>query len=268
MVDVKVRIKEGCRGGREQFTWNSIKQQDFKDRESYLGQSMKVGQMGKFGKYYRHDWYATSRDTTTSISDERESVQAYEEELMQEALGMKPKKLLLAKQQMSEEELKAFLKSKKGEDTGREAMGPQKHIRTNEFGEQVAHSNEDFFAEAVRDKGSLKGLGFASHRDAKLEKIKAATMGVEGQLKGSSKNENLKSEMKLEYVKSEVKTELKTEPGKEGGAQGSSPSKRQREEVKEEDVDEPPTKRRAEADPGLDKKDKKSGQERKEVEEG
>ena len=25
------KIKDGCRGGREQFTWNSIKEQEFKD---------------------------------------------------------------------------------------------------------------------------------------------------------------------------------------------------------------------------------------------
>ncbi|CAJ1330745.1 unnamed protein product, partial [Effrenium voratum] len=85
MVDVKVRIKDGCRGGREQFQWRSIKEQEFKDRESYLGQSMKVGQMSKFGKYYMHDWFARKRDTTASIAEERNSVQAYEEELMQEA---------------------------------------------------------------------------------------------------------------------------------------------------------------------------------------
>mmetsp|Transcript_11562 Transcript_11562/g.20478 ORF Transcript_11562/g.20478 Transcript_11562/m.20478 type:complete len:314 (-) Transcript_11562:65-1006(-) len=264
MVDVKVRIKEGCRGGREQFTWNSIKQEDFKDRESYLGASTKVGQMGKFGKYYLHDWYARSRDTTESIGEERESVQAYEEELMQEALGLKPKKLLLAKQQMGEDEMKAFLKSKKG-DIGREAMGPQKKVVTNEFGEQVAASNEDFFAEAVRDKGSIKGLGFATHRDAKLEKIKAQTMGTEGELKGSKLNDNLKSEMKLEYVKLEAKVEVKTEP--EAGAQGSSPSgsKREREEVKEEDVDQPPTKRRAEEDSKPEKKDKKAAKKEKKL---
>eukprot|EP00434_Breviolum_minutum_P026951 symbB.v1.2.023826.t1/scaffold2214.1/size85597/1 len=203
MVDVKVRIKDGCRGGREQFTWTSIKEQEFKDRESYLGQSTKVGQMGKFGKYYLHDWYARKRDTTASIAEERGAVQAYEEELMQEALGMKPKKLLLAKKQMTEElgimmtvafaaevslhllrqeELKEFLKSKKN-DEGREAMGPQKKVMRNELGEEVVTSNEDQMAQAVRD-GTLKGLGFASHRDAKLERIKAQTMGTEGELKG------------------------------------------------------------------------------------
>lgn len=48
--------------------------------------------MGKFGKYYVHNWYAQKRDTTASIAEERQSVQAYEDELMQEAL--KPAKLV------------------------------------------------------------------------------------------------------------------------------------------------------------------------------
>eukprot|EP00435_Cladocopium_sp_Y103_P034257 s1149_g8.t2 len=207
MVDVKVRIKDGCRGGREQFTWNSIKEQEFKDRESYLGQSTKVGQMGKFGKYYLHDWYARKRDTTASIAEERGAVQAYEEELMQEALGLKPKKLLLAKKQMNEEELKEFLKSKKN-DEGREAMGPQKKVMRNELGEEVVTSNEDQMAQAVRD-GTLKGLGFASHRDAKLERIKAQTLGTESELKGLK--ELPKAPIKGEVMKLEVKSEVKTE---------------------------------------------------------
>eukprot|EP00930_Biecheleria_cincta_P034463 TRINITY_DN23820_c0_g1_i1.p1 TRINITY_DN23820_c0_g1~~TRINITY_DN23820_c0_g1_i1.p1 ORF type:complete len:299 (-),score=103.32 TRINITY_DN23820_c0_g1_i1:376-1272(-) len=229
MVDVKMRIKEGCRGGREQFTWNSIKEQDFKDRECYLGQSAKVGTMGKFGKYYVHDWYARKRDTADSISEERSSVQAYEEELMQEALGLKPKKLLLAKQQMSEAELQAFLKDKK-ENNGRAAMGPQKKIVTNDVGEQVATSNEDFIAEHFRD-GQIRGLGFASHRDAKLEKIKAATLGTAGELKGS----------KLEPMKLEVKAELKQEVKQEEDA--GSIAADLKDEVKEE-PDVPSSKRR------------------------
>jgi len=97
MVDVRMYTREGCRGGREQFKWDSLKEQDFKDREQYLGISQKVGLMGKFGRYYVHDWYAKTRETATSISEEKDAVKAYEEELMQEALGNKPKKLLLAR---------------------------------------------------------------------------------------------------------------------------------------------------------------------------
>merc|ERR1719335_1638417 len=107
---MRMKVRDGCRGGSEQFTWNSIKDQEFKDREQYLGVSTKVGLMGKFGKYYVHDWYNRKRDTTESIESERSAVKAYEDELMQEALGLKPKKLLLAKKQMSEEEIKEYLK--------------------------------------------------------------------------------------------------------------------------------------------------------------
>ncbi|CAE7796374.1 URT1 [Symbiodinium sp. CCMP2456] len=97
-----------------------------------------------------------------------------------------------------------FLKSKK-EDTGREAMGPQKKVMRNELGEEVVTSNEDMLAEAVRD-GTLKGLGFASHRDAKLERIKVQALGTESELKGLK--ELPKEPLKGEIMKLEVKAEV------------------------------------------------------------
>mmetsp|Transcript_56134 Transcript_56134/g.174047 ORF Transcript_56134/g.174047 Transcript_56134/m.174047 type:complete len:289 (-) Transcript_56134:309-1175(-) len=150
---LKVRIRDGCRGGSEHFKWNSIKDQEFKDREQYLGASTKVGMMTKFARYYVHDWYAKKRETVESIDSERNAVQAYEEELMQEALGIKPKKLLLSKRQLTEDEMKDLLRREddKGSDKkGREAMGPQKKVVANEHGEQVATSNEG---------GGRQGLG-------------------------------------------------------------------------------------------------------------
>lgn len=234
-----MRVREGCRGGREQFTWNSLKDQEFKDRECYLGQSTKVGMMGKFGRYQLHDWYARKRDTAESISSERSAVQQYEEELMQEALGLKPKKLLLAKRQLTEEELKEFLKAEKSADKkGREAMGPQKKLVKNEYGEQVSTSNEDFVADAARD-APVKGLGFASHRDAKLEQIKAKILGTVDQMQGSKycpikvedddgKVEPMKPEaVKLEQVKEEAEDE-------EGRRQASAPLMQAKEEPEDE----------------------------------
>jgi len=215
---LRTRIRDGCRGGREQFKWNQIKDQDFKDREQYLGSSTKVGLMGKFGRYHVHDWYARNRDTPEGMKEELQTVQAYEEELMQEALGLKPKKLMLSKKQLSEEELKEFLKrdDDKSEDKkGRTQMGPQKKIVTNEYGEQIATSNEDYIGVAARE-AQVKGLGFAFHRTGdqgtKLEEIKAKTFGTESTLLGSSSSSSslLKTEMKTE-VKDEIKTEVKTE---------------------------------------------------------
>lgn len=216
---LRVRIREGCRGGREQFKWNQIQEQDFKDREQYLGQSTKVGLMGKFGRYYVHDWYSRKRERPEDLKDELDTVKAYEEQLMQEALGLKPKKLMLSKKQLTEEEVQELLKrdEDKSEDKkGMTPMGPQKKIVKNEYGEEIAASNEDFVAIAARE-APIKGLGFAIHRTSKLEEIKAQTFGTSSQLAGSSglsSSSSSKVEAKSE-VKEEVKTEIKDEVKRE-----------------------------------------------------
>lgn len=210
-----MRIRDGCRGGREQFTWGSLKEQEFKDRECYLGQSTKIGMMGKFGRYYMHDWYARKRDSTEDITSEQAAVQAYEAELMQEALGLKPKNLMLAKKQFTEEEMKEFLKrdeQKNNDKKGHEVMGPQKKVVTNELGEQVTTSNEEMIAVAARD-ALVNGIGFASHRTDKLEAIKAKTFGTEGQLQGTKS---------LGDINVKLEDEAKSELDDAGGSSSST----------------------------------------------
>eukprot|EP00933_Yihiella_yeosuensis_P012893 TRINITY_DN12226_c0_g5_i1.p1 TRINITY_DN12226_c0_g5~~TRINITY_DN12226_c0_g5_i1.p1 ORF type:complete len:348 (-),score=87.34 TRINITY_DN12226_c0_g5_i1:52-1011(-) len=263
MVDIKVRVRDGVRGGREQFSWSSIKEQDFKDRECYLGGTTQVGQMGKFGKYYKHDWYARTRDSADHIDSERQSVQAYEDELMQEALGLKPKKLLLQKKQLSEAEVKEYLKKddeKREDQKGRTQMGAQKKVVTNEYGEQVATSNEDFIAEVARD-APIKGLGFASHRDAKLERIKALTFGTTATLDGAKNPGLLKYEVKSE-VKSEIKGEIKGEPSSSSGSASGAVKeeaglKEEKVEVKQEQAGKRKREDETEAEKKQRKKEKK-----------
>eukprot|EP01066_Platyproteum_vivax_P003371 Platyproteum_vivax@DN14281_c0_g1_i1.p1 len=102
--------REGVRGGQEHFKWNDIKEQAYRDRECYLGYSTKVGTTGKFGRFYKNDWWQRSRENAVKINQEKEEVKNFEDELMQEALGLKPKKLLLMKSQLSEEQKEELLK--------------------------------------------------------------------------------------------------------------------------------------------------------------
>lgn len=250
-MDVKMYVRDGCRGGREQFKWDSLKEQEFKDREQYLGVSTKVGLMGKFGRYQVNDWYARKRDTAASIEEERGAVQKYEEELMQEALGLKPKKLLLAKRQLSEDELKEFLKKdadKHAEQQGRELMGPQKKTMTD------AQGNEVEAGELLAD-GPTKGLGFAAHRNAKLEKYKAQVMGTESQLQGAG-------DVKFEF-KAEMKVEVKDEPmdparSSSSGAGLKEELKVEKMEMKEESQDaDSEERRKGKKEKKLSKKQKK-----------
>jgi len=255
MVDVRMYTREGCRGGREQFKWDHLKEQEFKDREQYLGVSTKVGLMAKFGRYYVHDWYAKKRDTTESIEDERQVVQQFEEELMQEALGLKPKKLLLAKKQLTEAELKEFLKQdseKRTDQKGREQMGPQRKTMTDAAGQEVAP--DELFTDA-----RINGLGFAAHRNAKLEKYKAETLGTEAKLEG------IKYEIKKE-VKDEPMTDtecLRLGPPILGGSSSSSMKKEEegaalKTEVKDEPAQIPVGKRRHEDEDEVETKHRRA----------
>jgi hypothetical protein len=94
----------GVRGGREQFKWDSLKSMSTKEREHYLGSIVHVGVPGKFGESNKHDWWrgdSKSNEPSTSVTEEKSRLKAMETELMQEALGLKPKRLMLSKNRLS-----------------------------------------------------------------------------------------------------------------------------------------------------------------------
>ena len=96
-------IREGSRGGRDQFSWESVKGD--KDREFYLGHSVKA-LVGHWQKNKDPYWYAKDKRQHDSsngrclficlvanhfveLKDEVKAVKQREEELMLEALGIK-----------------------------------------------------------------------------------------------------------------------------------------------------------------------------------
>ncbi|CAD7959518.1 unnamed protein product [Amoebophrya sp. A120] len=147
------RIRDGARGGTENFNWDSIKNHAWKDREAYLGASVKVGTMGKMSSFNRSDWWQYNRGDAKSRQEEQNTIKEFEDQLFAEALGQKPKKLLLSKQRLTAEEMKQALSK---EDM--EVEDPD-----------GAQEGADF---------TVKGLGFAAHRSEELELKKAKLYGL------------------------------------------------------------------------------------------
>ena len=78
----------GTRGGKDQFSWEGVKAD--KDREFYLGHSVKAT-TGRWQKHKDVFWYTREKgDSSDPVAEELRRVKEREEDLMLEALGMKP----------------------------------------------------------------------------------------------------------------------------------------------------------------------------------
>ncbi|XP_954760.1 uncharacterized protein TA02570 [Theileria annulata] len=136
MIDLKLSPpREGTRGGREQFKWEELKSHDLKDREHYLGHSVKVGLLERKNKFYKHDWYMKRGSETQSDLDEAELTRLYEQEIMQEMLGTKPKRLMLLKSKPTDPQLLKQLltetnKSLENDNLEKPASDKSSHSRT------------------------------------------------------------------------------------------------------------------------------------------
>jgi len=128
--------------------------------------------MGKQGRFQKADWWQHGRGDANRIEEEKGTVRQFEDELMQEALGLKPKKLLLQKKQLSPEEMQKLLQREKEETLQGEA----------EDGAGVSSGAGG--SSGAGDGMAIKGLGFAAHRTIELERKKAALYGVEAELEG------------------------------------------------------------------------------------
>lgn len=105
--------RPGARGGRDQFNWESVKTD--KDREFYLGHSVKAT-VGRWQKGKDVFWYTRNKDENDVLNEEIKAVKVKEQELMLEALGLKPKSMDLgAKPKLESHELAQLLK-KGGEE--------------------------------------------------------------------------------------------------------------------------------------------------------
>lgn len=199
----------GVRGGREQFKWDSLKSMSTKEREHYLGSIVHVGVPGKFGQTNKHDWWkgdSKSSQSSNSVADEKSRLKAMEAELMQEALGLKPKRLMVSKNRLSSDQVEDILKK-------------EEHTERTEDDQQKRGTASSSFAADAEEESATQVRGFGYRKYIK-ENDWNAEPEVEN-LDGPEEVIHIKRESNLTIKREPTNATVKTEPVE-------SPSRRNR----------------------------------------
>jgi hypothetical protein len=250
----------GTRGGRSEFSWDNVKSDA--SREYYLGHSVKAT-TGRWAKNKDVYWYTRDKEEGESADIRRENelamVKQREQDLMMEALGVKPKapKHETRQPRLDQEDMKKLLGKNEDDDYQNQASPGGEGDRIRGLGYNASRTTGAI--QSGVDQERLDGMGMqrstmppsTTNRDAA-----AAVLGAAAALPSSAAHggESLKKHHRSREEKKSAKR-VKKESRKEKKRSSRKDSKRRRDRSRSRSRSRSPPRRDLSASPRRKRKE-------------
>jgi hypothetical protein len=113
----KPQVKPTMKGGTADFNWEDVRYMNYKDRECYLGYTVKIGFLDKGGKWKKKDWW-TRNNENGDIDEAKQELlleKEKDEKRMRIALGLEQPEEEFMLPQLSGNEAREITKKMKQE---------------------------------------------------------------------------------------------------------------------------------------------------------
>ncbi|CAK57443.1 unnamed protein product (macronuclear) [Paramecium tetraurelia] len=206
-------IRPGCRGGHDQFNWESLRTMKYHDREQYLGQTTIIGYLDKGGKWRKKDWYIKPEDRngleSNQLDDEFKRAKEEDERRIRIALGIEqPDEQKSMQVKLTKEEM-AQLTKKSKIDFDDELNNEKKGLGNGPMKKQTKNTEAQYLLEAYGDQDKYQ-VQVKKEEDGCIEKkIKKEKKKKEKKEKKSKESKNKEEKKHKKHKDNDEKKERK-----------------------------------------------------------
>lgn len=154
--EFKPSNKQTMKGGTKDFNWEDVRYMNYKDRECYLGYTVKIGFLDKGGKWKKKDWW-TQNNNKEKTEEEVERERMRQEIMVAKAEDEKRMRIALGQEKPEEEFALPMLNGDEAREITKKMKQEAQEEDTADYYEKMGGIGFNSLAHEVKEKSKKSG---------------------------------------------------------------------------------------------------------------